>query len=147
MTSLINLILLACAPIVVVYLAWRWQFPKGVTSDDRHQATNGQGERTMTGVMAGPDAAQVIRWIEESPTVFESVRRFLQEYNQVKEAAGAAQEECERLRQNCEGLREEVKRLQAETERVNKEQAESAQWLATVMREAASRFRIEQPPA
>ncbi len=101
----------------------------------------------MTSVMAGPEREWVIRWMEESPTVFEGFRRILHECDQFKEAAGAAQKECERLQQNCEELRTEVRRLQAETERVYKERAESAQWLAAMMKEAASRFRIEHPPA
>jgi len=147
MPSLITLMLLACAPLVVGYLAWRYQCPRGVTTHDRHQATNGQGERTMTSVMAGPERERVIRWMEESSAVFEGVRRTLHECDQLKEAAGVAEKQCERLQQNCEELREEVRRLRAETERVQKERAESAQWFAAMIKEAASRFRIERPPA
>jgi len=150
MPSLITLMLLACAPIVGGYLAWRYQFPKGVTTHDRQQATNGQGERPMTSktsVMAGPEGERMIRWMEDSPAVFEGVRRMLRECAQVKEAAGAAQKDCERLQQQCEALREEVRRLQAETERLHTERAESAQWFTAMMKEAASRLRIEHPPA
>jgi chromosome segregation ATPase len=147
MPSLIVLMLLACGPAVVCYLARRYRFPRGVTTHDQHQATNGRGERTLTRVMAGTEGERVIRWMEEGRTVFESVRRILDECDQLKEAAGAAQKECEQLQQHCEELREEVRRLQAETERVQKERAESARWFAAMVKDAASRFRIQHPPA
>lgn len=69
----------------------------------------------MTSLMAGPEGARVIRWLEESAAVFEGVRRMLHECGQLKEAAGATQKQCERLQQHCEELREEVRRLRAET--------------------------------
>jgi len=143
MPSLITLWLLAC----VGYLAWRYQCPRGVTTHDRHQAMNGQGERTMPAGMTGPEGERVIRWMEESPTVFENVGRILRDHDQCKEAMGAAQKECERLQQNCDALREEVRQLHAEIARLRKERAESAQWLAAMMREAASRFPIQPPSA
>jgi len=147
MPPLITLMLLACAPIVVGYLAWRSQFPRGVTTQDRQQATNGQGERPMTGEMEGPEVDRMVRWMKDSPAVFEGVHRILREREQSKEAAGAAQKECERLRQQGEALREEVRRLQAETERLQKERADTAQWFAAMMKEAAARLRVERPPA
>lgn len=147
MPSLITLMLLACAPLVAGYLAWRCQCPRGVTTHDWHQAANGLGERTMPSEIGGPDDERVIQWMEESPTIFTGVRRILDECDQLRLAAGAAQKECGRLRQHCEELRQEVRRLQAEAERVQRERAESAQWLAAMMKEAASRFRIEHPPA
>ena len=100
----------------------------------------------MTSVMVGPEGERVLRWMEAGPTVFESVRRILEDCDQFRETAGAAQKECERLQQSCEELRREVRRLQGETERVQKERDESAQWLAAMMKEAASRFRIERSP-
>jgi hypothetical protein len=147
MPSLITLMLLACAPVVVGYLAWRYQCPRGVTTHDRPQATNDPGERTMPSEMGGPEGERVIRWMEDSPTVFENVRRMLHEYDQAKEAARAAQTDRERLQQHCEALREEIRQLQAEVKHLQKERAESAQWFATVMREAAARFLIMPPPA
>jgi hypothetical protein len=101
----------------------------------------------MSVMMGGPDGERVIRWMEESPTVFESVRRILQEYDQCREMVGAGQAERARLQQHCEALREEVRQLQTELRRLQKERAESAQWFATVMREAASRFPVSPPPA
>ena len=101
----------------------------------------------MTSVTAGPEGEQVIRWMEEGPAVLERVRRMQRECEQSKEAAGAAQKECERRQQQCETLREEVRRLQAEAERLRTERAETAQWFAAMLKEAAPRFRIEHPPA
>lgn len=101
----------------------------------------------MSVMMGGPDGERVIRWMEESPGVFEGIRRILHEYDQYKELAGIAQAEQGRLQQNCDALREEVRQLQAELKRLQKERAESAQWFAAMMREAASRFPVSPPPA
>jgi polyhydroxyalkanoate synthesis regulator phasin len=147
MSSLITLALLACAPIVVGYLAWRYRCPRGVTTHDRHPATHNQGERTMTSEMARPAAEQVIRWMEDSPKVFEGVRRLLDACDQATEAARVAQTDRERLLQQCEGLREQVRQLQAELARLQKERGEAAHWFATMMREAAARFPTTPPPA
>ena len=134
-------------PLVVGYLAWRYQFPRGVTTQDRQQAPHGPGERPMTSEMAGPEGEQVIRWMEEGPAVFEGVRRMQRECVQFKVVAEAAQKECQRLQQNCEELREEVRRLQAEAERLRTERAETAQWFSTMIKETAARLRIEPPSA
>lgn len=101
----------------------------------------------MAGMMGGPDGERVIRWMEESPTVFEGIRRVLHEYDQSKELAGIAQAEQVKLQQNCDALREEVRQLQTELRRLQKERAESAQWFAAMIREAAARFPISSPPA
>jgi uncharacterized coiled-coil DUF342 family protein len=85
--------------------------------------------------------------MEESPTVFENVRRILRECGECKTAMAAAQTERDQLQQHCDALREEVRQLCAEITRLRKERAESAQWLAAMMREAASRFPIQPPPA
>ncbi len=101
----------------------------------------------MPSGIAGPEKARAIRWLEESPTVFETVRRILREYDQCKTALEAARADRQRLQQHCDALREEVRQLQAEVARLRKERAESAQWLAAMMREAAARFPIQPPPA
>ncbi len=101
----------------------------------------------MSLMMGGPDGERVIRWMEESPTVFEGVRRMLQDYDQCKEMVNAVQDERARLQQHCEALREDVRELQTELRRLQKERAESAQWFATMLREAAARFPVSPPPA
>ena len=101
----------------------------------------------MTSGMAGPEGERMLRWMEESPAVFEGVRRMLRECAQAKEAAGAAQKDYEGLQQHCEALREEVRRLQAETERLRTERAETAQWFTAMIKETAARLRIEPPSA
>ena len=101
----------------------------------------------MPSGMAGPEGERVLRWMEDSPTVFENVRRMLHVCDQVTEVVRAAQTDRERLQQHCEALRAEVRQLQAEVKRLQKERAESAHWFATVMREAAARFPIAPPPA
>lgn len=101
----------------------------------------------MSVMMGGPDGERVIRWMEESPTVFEGVRRILHEYGQYRELAGIAQAEQARLQQNCDALREEVRQLQGELRRLQKERTESAQWFAAMLREAAARFPVSSPPA
>lgn len=99
----------------------------------------------MPGMIGGPSGASVIRWMEESPAIFESVHRILQEYDTCKEAVVAAQAERDRLQQHCEALREEVRQLQVELKRLQNERAESAQWFNAMMREAASRFAMAPP--
>jgi len=101
----------------------------------------------MTSVMVGAEWAQVIRWMEEGHTVFESAQRLLHECDQLQEATEAAQMECARLQSECEQLRAEVSRLTAEGERAHKERAETAQWFTTMLNQAASRLRFEHPPS
>jgi hypothetical protein len=101
----------------------------------------------MISEMAGTAHEQVLRWMDESPAVFEEVRQLLRERSQFKVVAEAAQAECERLQQQCEALREEVRRLHAETARVRTEQAETAQWFSAMIKETAARLRIEPPSA
>jgi hypothetical protein len=143
----LTLMLLACAPLVVGYLVWRYQCSRGGTTHDQHQATKRQGERAMTSEIAGTAQEHVLRWMEDGPAVFEEVRQLLRERGQFKVVAEAAQTECERLQQQREALREEVRRLQAETERVRTERAETAQWFTAMIKETAARLRIEPPPA
>lgn len=97
--------------------------------------------------MGGPEGERVLKWLEESPTIFENIRRMLHEYDQAKQAAQVAQTDRERLQQHCEALREEIRQLQAEVKRLQKERAESAQWFTTMMREAAARFPATPPLA
>jgi uncharacterized protein YlxW (UPF0749 family) len=85
--------------------------------------------------------------MEDSPTVFENVRRMLHEYDQATEAARVAQTDRDRFQQQCEALREEVRQLQAEVKRLRTERAEAAQWFAAMMREVAARFPVTPPPA
>ena len=115
--------------------------------DDRQQATKDQGERTMPGMIGGPDGERVIQWMEESPRVFEALRRMLHEYDQVREAAQAAKTERDRLQEQCAALRDQVRQLHGELTRLQKERAEAAQWCANMIREAAARFPIAPPPA
>jgi hypothetical protein len=105
----------------------------------------GKGERTMTGVALGAEREQVIRWMEEGRTILEIVVKLLNESDQFKAAAEAAQRESERLRQECERLRGDVNQLKADYERSKKERAEIAQWFSGVMSEAASRLLAERP--
>jgi len=101
----------------------------------------------MTREMARVAAERVLRWMEQSPTVFEHVHRVLHDYDQAREAARVALAERDRLQQQCEALREEARHLHAELGRLQKERAESAQWVATVLQDAASRFPLTPPPA
>jgi hypothetical protein len=101
----------------------------------------------MTNEMAGPAREQVIRWMEESRTVLDSVRSMLHECAQLKMVAEATQKECERLRHEGDRLRAEVSRLTAETARLQKERADTAQWFTAMMNETAARLRSEHPPA
>src|SRR5512135_2408264 len=114
MPSRITLMLLACASCVVGYRAWRRQCSKGVTTDDRLKGTHDQGERTIPGGLAGPEAARVLQWMEDGSVVVEHLRRMLHEYDQATEAARATQMERERLQQECEALREQVRQLHVE---------------------------------
>lgn len=147
MPAFITLMLLACAPLVVGYLAWRYQCSRGVTTHDQHQETKRRGERPMTSVMLGPEGDRAIRWMEESPAAFESIRQLLRERSQFKVVAEAAQKDCERFQQQCEALREEVRRLQVETARLRTARAETAQWFSAMIKETAARLRSEPPPA
>ena len=115
--------------------------------EDRQQATKDQGEQTMPGMIGGPDGERVIQWMEESPRVFEALRRMLHEYDQAREAAQAAKTERDRLQEQCAALREQVRQLHGELTRLQKERAEAAQWCANMIREAAARFPIAPPPA
>ena len=106
-----------------------------------------QGKRATGREMAGPAEERVIRWMEESPTVFEQLRRMLHEYDQTTEAARAAQAERERLLQRYDALREQVRQLHAEVVRREKGRTDAAQWFIAMMLEAAARFPITPPPA
>jgi len=101
----------------------------------------------MTREMAGTAQEHVLRWMGESPAVFEGVRQLLRERSQFKVVAEAAQKDCERLQQQGEVLREEVRRLQAETERVRTERAETAQWFSAMIKETVARLQSEPPSA
>lgn len=101
----------------------------------------------MPGGLTGPERARVLRWMEDTPAVFETLRRILHEYDQATEAARAAQAERDRLQQQCAALREDVRQFHTENKRLQKERADAAQWLATMMQEAAMRFPIGPPPA
>ncbi len=101
----------------------------------------------MTAEMTQPAAERVIRWMEEGPAVLEKINRLLQEYDQATEAAQAALAERDRLRQHCDALREEIRQLHADVTRLQKERADTAQWVAAMLREAAARFPIAPPPA
>jgi len=101
----------------------------------------------MTTTMAGEEQAQVVRWIEEGRTVLEAVHQVLADFDQLKRALEAAQNECARLKQEGKQFREELTRLQAENERSQREREELAHWFATVMNEGASRLRAPQPAA
>jgi hypothetical protein len=147
MASLIALMLLGSASFVVGYLAWRHRRSRGVATGNRRQAAIGHGGRTMTNSVAGLEGERVIRWMADSPAVFENVRRMLQAYDDAMRAARAAQTDQERLQQHCDALREELRQLQAEVKRLRTERAEAAQWFAAMMREVAARFPVTPPPA
>jgi len=101
----------------------------------------------MTSVVAATDREQVVRWMEEGRSVLESVHRILHECDQFKGVAEAAQKECKQLKLECDQLRAEISQLKTDNERGQKERAETAQWFTAMMNEAASRLRIEHPPA
>jgi regulator of replication initiation timing len=110
------------------------------------RSTQGK-ERTMTGVALGTEREQVVRWMEEGRTILEIIVKLLNDSDQFKAAAEAAQRENDRLRQECEQLRGDVNQLKADHERSKKERAEIAQWFSGVMSEAASRLLAERPQA
>jgi hypothetical protein len=101
----------------------------------------------MTERGTGTAQAYVLRWMEEGPTVLAGLRGIVQEGTNLKRIAEATQKECERLRHEGDQLRAEVSRLTTETARLQKERTESAQWFASMFKEAAARLRIEPPPA
>ena len=101
----------------------------------------------MTSVAVGAEREQIVRWMEEGRNILEIIVKLLNDADQLKVAADAAQRENERLRYECDQLRGEVNQLNADQERSKKERAEIAQWFSAVMSEAASRLRIERPPA
>jgi hypothetical protein len=101
----------------------------------------------MTSEMAGAAQERVLRWMEDSPAVFEGVRQLLRERSQFKVVAEAAQKDCAQLQQQCEALREEIRRLTVETERRQQERTETVLWFSAVIKEAAARLRIEPPSA
>ena len=101
----------------------------------------------MTGVVVGAEREQIVRWMEEGRNILEIIVKLLNDADQLKVAADAAQQENERLRYECDQLRGEVNQLHADHERSKKERAEIAQWFSSVMSEAASRLLIERPPA
>ena len=101
----------------------------------------------MPSGLVGPEGVRLLRWMEDSPTVFEGVRRILDACDQATEAARVAQTERERLQQECEALREQVRQLHAELVRLQKERTEAAHWVATMLQEAAARFPTTPAPA
>jgi regulator of replication initiation timing len=101
----------------------------------------------MTGVTVGAEREQIVRWMEEGRNILEIIVKLLNDFDQLKGTAEAAQKENERLRFDCEQLRAQVTQLKADHERSQKERAEIAQWFSRVMSEAASRLLIERPSA
>jgi hypothetical protein len=101
----------------------------------------------MTSEMAGPEGERFLRWMEESPAVFEEVRHLLRERSQFKVVAEAAQKDGARFQQQCEALREEVRRLTVENERRQQERTEMAQWFSAKIKETIARLQSEPPPA
>ena len=147
MTSVLTLVILAVAPIVVCYLASWYQFGHLGPADAPRRATNNQDEHAMPCAMAGTALERVTRWVEDGRAVFESGCRILHTYDQLTEAADAAQKNREQLQQTLATLRAEVRRIHAEIERLQSERVESARWYVALMREATARLRIEHPPA
>ncbi len=101
----------------------------------------------MDGVAVGSEREQVIRWMEDGRNILEIIVKLLNDADQLKVTADAAQKENDRLRYECDELRGQVNQLHADRERSKKERAEIAQWFSSVMSEAASRLLIERPPA
>jgi len=101
----------------------------------------------MTGVVVGAEREQIVRWMEEGRNILEIIVKLLNDADQLKVAADAAQQENERLRYECDQLRGEVNQLRADYDRSKKERAEIAQWFSSVMSEAASRLLIDRPPS
>jgi hypothetical protein len=98
----------------------------------------------MTAEIARSATEQALRWIAESPTVFELLRRMLHAYDQATVAARAAQTERERLLQQYDALREQVRQLHAQVVRLEKERTDAAQWFVAMMLEAAAQLPL--PP-
>jgi hypothetical protein len=119
---------------------------EGIRDDPRH-APKPRGDRTMTNGVAGTAQEEVLRWLEDGPTALAGIRCIVDEGTNLKRIAEAALKDCERLRQEGDQLRAAVSRLTAETARLHKERADTAQWFTATMKEAASRLRIEPPPA
>ena len=119
---------------------------EGIRDDPRH-APKPRGDRTMTNGVAGTAQEEVLRWLEDGPTALAGIRCIVDEGTNLKRIAEAALKDCERLRQEGDQLRAAVSRLTAETARLHKERADTAQWFTAMMKEAASRLRIEPPPA
>jgi hypothetical protein len=147
MAWLIKLALLACTFLAGGCLVWRCRGFRGITIRDRYPATSGQGERTMTTETAGTEPERVIRWMEETPKVFDGVRRILDACDRATEATRRAQAERDRVLQECQALREQVRDLQTDLARLQKERTEAARWFAAMVREAAERFPPAPPPA
>jgi len=101
----------------------------------------------MTSVVVGAEREQLVQWMEEGRSVLDILQKILHDSDQLREVAEAAQKDGERFQRDCEQLRAEVSRLKEDGERLQREGAETAQWFATMMSEAASRLRFERPPA
>ena len=101
----------------------------------------------MPSEMGEPERERVLRWLDDSPTVFRSVRQMLDERDHLKGAMEVSQTECQRLRQQCDALREEARQLHAALGRLQKERTEAAHWVASMLQEAAARFPLAPPPA
>ena len=144
---LLAAVLLLIGGLILLTHVGRAYTPTEGPRHDQHRATKRRGDRTMTDVVAGTAQERVIRWMEEGQAVLDSVRGMLHERTQLKMVAEVTQKEGERLRQEGDQLRAEVSRLTAETERLRTERADTAQWFTALMKEAASRLRIEPPPA
>lgn len=101
----------------------------------------------MASVLVGAEWEQLVQWMEQGRSVLEILQKILHDCDHLREVAEAAQKDNERLQRDCEQLRAEVSRLTEDSERLQREGAETAQWFATMMGEAASRLRFERPPA
>ena len=140
------MLLLIGSLILLTYVGGVSTSKKGIRDDPRH-APKPRGDRTMTDGVAGTAQEEVLRWMEEGPTALAAIRCIVQEDTNLKRIAETALKDCERLRHEGDQLRAEVNRLTAETARLHKERADTAQWFTAMMKEAASRLRIEHPPA
>jgi len=139
------MLLLLGSLILLTYVGGASRSKAGI-GDDQRPVTKPRGDRTMTDGVAGTAQEQVLRWMEEGPTALAGIRCIVQEGTNLKRIAEATLKDCERLRHECEQLRAEVSRLTAETARLHKERADTTQWFTAMMKEAASRLRIEPPP-
>lgn len=140
------MLLLIGSLIFLTYVGGANTSKKGIRDDPRH-APKPRGDRTMTDGVAGTAQEEVLRWMEEGPTALAGIRCMVQEGTNLKRIAETALKDCERLRHEGDQLRAEVSRLTAETARLHKERADTAQWFTAMIKEAASRLRIEPPPA